>query len=72
MNGINIEERRMKQWTYTTSVADVILAIQDGRRVEVQVGPPDRKAWTEPAPVEIAEGRRMRVEKVMVENDGIH
>ena len=54
------ESEAVMQWIITTSVADMILAKQDGRAVEVEVGPLGRKSWAEPAPVEIIEGRKMR------------
>jgi hypothetical protein len=52
----------MMKWFETTRVADALLAFKDGREVQVEVGPVGKRLWMEAAPVEIMEGRRMRIE----------
>lgn len=51
----------MTEWLYTTRVAVAILAAQDGREVQVSIGRGSAKCWEEAAPVQIFEGREMRV-----------
>jgi len=51
-----------RRWIESTRVVDAVVAFLDNREVQVEVGPPGRRTWTEAAPVEIVEGRPMRIE----------
>jgi hypothetical protein len=50
------------EWFETTRVADALLAWQDGREVQVEVGPVGERSWVEAASEAITEGRKMRIE----------
>ena len=56
-----------KRWKETTVLSEVIAAIQDDLEVQVQVGPPGRRNWVEAAPIQIIEGRPMRIQERAIE-----